>query len=223
MGTILKFEAERLFFNKKNAIILLFITLISVYVVFQGVWAYKNFDTTQNAFQEFEKSKIQSYSNWDQYGGMGFEVILKPSPLTIFFYNSVLFDNLAANIDVQEIIKIYSSRKGTYLFDKGQSKDLAGILSIFGSLYMLFMGLANFRTDRFINYAFKGKRILLSIFSRLLWLNLFFLFLLLLGFLIVRFNFCTSFKSSLSLWAISHCFFILFLCSRATSGVFDKI
>ena len=188
MGTILKLEARRIFFNKKNICILLLIAVFSICMVFQGIWAYKGFAATQKAFQEFEKSKVQRYSNWDQYGGMGFEVLLKPSPLAIFFCNSSLFDNLATNIDSQEIIKVYSSRKGISLFKKGQFKDLAGVLTLLGSLLMLFMGLYNFKTDRFGKYYYKGRMILSSVFSRLLWLNLFFLLIIFVSFVIVRLN-----------------------------------
>lgn len=141
MLAFLRFERRRLFGEKKNLIFLGFISLLSVYFVWSGLNEYRQFQAERKIFIKFEKEKISQIVTYAQYGSFGFRLLYEPSPLNLFFINSSVLQDVESNIDSLEAIKVESSFKGKKLFLKrGYFKDFAGILFIFGSLFMLYLG-----------------------------------------------------------------------------------
>lgn len=87
----------------------------------------------------------------------------------------MVFQNIETNIDTTEIINISTPRKGKWLFKEGDAVDFSAIIFLFGSLYMLFMGLFRFQSDELSGFSLNRKNTLVSVFSRLVFLNLSFL------------------------------------------------
>ena len=83
MGSVLKFEAARLFHNKNNLIVCFCLLVAALYFVNQGIVEYKGFVGDKEIFFDYEKSRLEKYVTWDQYGINGFGLLYEPSPLTV--------------------------------------------------------------------------------------------------------------------------------------------
>lgn len=180
MTSTIRFEASRVF-NKAVIIILISLVIASLYFTFLGVSEHRKFLQYKNDFIAAEKSKIQLYMNFEQYGAAGFRVMLEPSALGIFFNRSDFVRDLKAKIDTSEIVNVYNGRKGKDAFsNSGRFGDLAQTVSVFGSLFMMIMGFFTF-PNRHITALFGRDYFLKSTLSRLLLLNFFFMFLFVLN------------------------------------------
>jgi len=180
MLAFLRFERRRIFGEKKNLIFLAFISLLSAYFVWSGLNEYRQFQAEKKIFIKFEKEKISQIVNYAQYGVFGFRLLYEVSPLNQFFVNSSVLQDVESNIDSLEAIKMESSFKGKKLFLKrGYFKDFAGIIFIFGSLFMLYLGhlaLVSPAYLRIISGCMSLKKYYgLTTAARLFWLDLFFL------------------------------------------------
>jgi hypothetical protein len=180
MLAFLRFERRRLFGEKKNLIFLVFISLLSAYFVWSGLNEYRQFQAEKKIFVKFEKEKIAQIVNYAQYGVFGFRLLYEVSPLNQFFVNSSVLQDVESNIDSLEAIKVESSFKGKKLFLKrGYFKDFAGIVFIFGSLFMLYLGhlaLVSPAYLRIISGCMSLKKYYgLTTVARLFWLDLFFI------------------------------------------------
>lgn len=142
----LKYEAGQIYRSELNIIFFIVFLALSLFFVLSGILDYRNFDKEKEPFLKYEASKVRQFNNYEQYGGYGFRLLYEPSPLSLFFYNSSIFENLYSNVDNSERIKIDNSYKGKNLFQrKGLFKDFAGVFFLFGSLFMLYMGAASFK------------------------------------------------------------------------------
>ena len=128
--------------NKKILVILVFITLLSLYFVQTGVNSYKGIIESKVKFLDIEKLKVKQYINYAQYGTYGFRILFIPSPLSAYFINSSTISELTSNVDSGERLNIYNSFKGKTLFEEkaGGFKDFAGIMLLLGSLLVLYLG-----------------------------------------------------------------------------------
>ncbi|MGE5343092.1 MAG: hypothetical protein ACM3SY_16585 [Candidatus Omnitrophota bacterium] len=171
---ILSYEIKRLS-NKKIFFIAIFLIAITLYFDNIGITEYQNFLKSKEIFKQYEKNKIRNYLTYDQYGGYGFRLMFEPSPLIIFFEQSQLTRNLESNLNVLQIIPVYDNMKGRAIFNEGTYKDFGGCIYLFGSLFMLYMGIINFKNRRFVKLVITRKNILLSILIRIGLLNLLFI------------------------------------------------
>lgn len=142
------------FFCRKNLIVFLLFLILSLYLVFDGVNQYQDIIENKARFQEFEKVKVAHYINYTQYGIYGFRLLFIPSPLSVFFTNSGLIDELIANIDSSDVLRIYYSLQGKSLYaDKaGGYKDFSGIILLFGTLLVLYFGYDAFRHKEYLKF-----------------------------------------------------------------------
>jgi hypothetical protein len=212
MIAFLRFERRRIFSEKKNLLFLGFIVLFSLYFVWSGLNEYRQFQAEKKIFIRFEKEKIGQIVNYAQYGVFGFRLLYEVSPLNQFFVNSSVLQDVESNIDSLEAIKVESSFKGKKLFIKrGYFKDFAGIVFVFGSLFMLYLGhLALVGPDylRFMSGCMSVKKYYgLTTAARLFWLDLFFVALGLGLFFQVQLKGVTFSGSE----KIIYCFYLLFL------------
>lgn len=176
MSTI-PFEFGRLFI-RKTIFIFFLLVIAALYFTFLGVADYKNFQENKNDFITAEKSKINFYLTYEQYGAVGFRVILEPSPLSVFFNRYDFTQDIEARIDTSEIIKVYNGRKGEKAFSvDGCFGDLNHSITIFGTLIMSIMGFLSFPNKFHIEY-FNKRHYIKTIFARILLLDIFFLLLL---------------------------------------------
>lgn len=139
MSNIIKdsaiFELTRTFGKKLN--ILIIFTLIAVMgcSVFVGIKTYSDFETEKKSFLNYEEKLFKRYVHYLQYGDNGFRVIFEPSPISIFFNQYVVYENLQSNIDMSEVITINSEAKGKKILRRRvKVADLSGIIFILGSL-----------------------------------------------------------------------------------------
>ena len=146
MLTRMKYEAGKVFGSRLNRIFfVVFILFASTFIV-SGIYNYKNFQEEKKFFQEYERSKVKQYVTYSQYGGYGFRVLYEPPPLSLFFNNSMVFQNLYSNVDLTELVKLNNSYKGKNLFQKpGLFKDFSGLVFLFGSLFMVVMGIGSYK------------------------------------------------------------------------------
>jgi len=216
MLAFLRFERQRLFHEKKNLLFLIFIVLFSLYFVWSGLNEYRQFQAEKKIFIKFEKEKISQIVNYSQYGAFGFRLLYEASPLNLFFVNSSVLQDVESNIDIFETIKVESSFKGKKLFIKrGYFKDFAGILFVFGSLFMLYLGnlaLVSPAHVRFIMGRLPLKKYyILTTLARLFWLNLFFSALGLSLFLLVQAGGVRFTKSASAMFMLYLLFMVVLL------------
>ncbi len=191
MLAFLRFERRRIFGEKKNLILIGFISFLSVYFAWSGLNEFRQFQAEKQLFLRFEKEKISQFVTYAQYGGFGFRLLYEAPPLNLFFSNSSVFQDLESNIDNFEAIRVESSFKGKKLFLKrGYFKDFAGIPFVFGSLLMLYLGslaLASPAYLRFMRVRMSLRKFYtLTTVARLFWLDSLFLLLGMGLFLLVR-------------------------------------
>lgn len=157
----LKLEKDRIFSFKRNIIFFALFGFICIFFVYSGIQEYKNFLNQKEFFITHEQEKMNLYVSHSQYRAYGFRVLYEPCPLSIFFNNSSVFENLYTTIDMTENLDINRSFKGrNLLLKKGFFKDLAGMFFFFGSLYMVFMGMTSYKSEK---YFFKFGNIIIRL------------------------------------------------------------
>ena len=171
---------SRRFLCKRNLIVFLLFILLSLYFIRDGIVQYNNVIENKDRFQEIESVKVEHYINYTQYGLFGFRLLFIPSPLSILFTNSSLVTGLIANVDSASVLKIYNSFKGKNLYaDKaGGFKDFSGIIFLFGTLFVLYLGYDSFRHQKYLKFLFSfsghGRVFVFILLSRILLLIGFF-------------------------------------------------
>jgi len=124
----MKFEVNRILGIRINLIVMIIFFCFCIFFIFSNSNIYKNFQEEKDSFLEYERNRVEKFVTVDQYGGYGFRVLFEPTPLSILFNESTVFDNLYSNVDMTEILKIESSLKGQNLFNqKGNFKDFSGL------------------------------------------------------------------------------------------------
>lgn len=136
----------------QTLVVFVIILGLSFYFTYMGVQHYVGINNTKLEFQEIEKLKVELFSNYLQYGGYGFRLLFIPSSTNIFFYNTGLFLDLTAQIDVGERLNIYNSFKGENFFTEkpGKLVDFSGIILILGSLIALLYGYDSLRHREYL-------------------------------------------------------------------------
>ena len=182
MLAFLRFEACRIFAEKKNLVFFALIALSAGYFAWSGVNEYRRALNEREFFVNFEKEKTRQIATYSQYGTFGFRILYETAPLNLFFINSGILQDLESNIDNYEAIRIDSSFKGDKLFlMRGYFKDFAGILFVFGSLLMLYLGHLALVSPPYLRFLAGrlplARYFYLTTVARLFWLNLFFLVL----------------------------------------------
>jgi hypothetical protein len=215
------FEFKR-FLTIRNLIIALLFFATAMYFVIDGVSQYRENQDNKSKFVEIEKSKVEKHQYYTQYGGYGFRIYYDLPKLSIFFYNSGLFSQLNAIIDVGERLNIYNSYKGKELFKErsGTYADFSGLMVLIGTLIVLFYGFESLRNTGYLKMltALLGRRRLFFniIAARFLIISLFFFLAAALGVLLVLLSgIVFSFKEYLlmavffGIWLLSSLFFFL--------------
>jgi len=187
MKALLKYEFRRVLCDKKNLYFFAIFLLVAIYFVNSGLNEFNRFQKDKAVFIKYEKARIKGYSNYQQYSGYGFRVLFEPSPLNIFFNNSTVLFDIEGNVDNTQILKIYNFFKGRRLFySRGYFKDFSGFIYFIGSLLMIYMGILNFRSIDWLKFKLQfisfRKLFIMSTFIRLVYLNLFFILVMVIVF-----------------------------------------
>lgn len=157
----LKLEIVRIFSLKRHIIFAVLFGLIGFYFVYSGVREYKNFLDQKEFFITHEQNKMNLYANHGHYDDYGIRVLYEPSPMSIFFNNSGVFENLYAAVDMTGNLDVSRSYKGRgLLLKKGFFKDLPGMFFFFGSLFMVYMGMTSYVSEK---YFFKFGNVIIRL------------------------------------------------------------
>ena len=181
MRRIFRIELRNTFCNRNRKTLLFFI-LISAIAWYIDYTEYNSIKSEKIEFQEYEKSKLDRYLSYEQYGGFGFRVLFEPSPLVINLGSNYPI-KIDSNIDTLETIDINSNIRGKYLFKRG-ILNFHNIYYIIGAFIIFMYGFYTFRSLISTKIFPTSRYIWLTIFSRIIivsclfWgLNLFFGFL----------------------------------------------
>ncbi len=154
----LKYEFKRIFGDRRLLLYLAILLLILLYCIKSGVDSYGIIQAGKEHFKSYEKKKQTKYVNYTQYAGSGFRVFFEPSPLFVFFNGSGVIGSVESNVDTSEVLKVAHSYKGRDLFAiRGNYKDFAGVISLLGSLFMLYMGVNSFVSIREVKFWIERK------------------------------------------------------------------
>jgi hypothetical protein len=157
----LKLEKNRIFSLKRNIIFFTLFGFIGIFFIYSGIREYKNFLNQKEFFITHEQDKMNLYASHGHYGAYGFRVLYEPPPLSIFFNNSSVFENLYSTVDMTENLDVNRSYKGrNLLLKKGFFKDLAGMFFFFGSLFMVYMGVTSYKSEK---YFFKFGNVIIRL------------------------------------------------------------
>ena len=164
-----------------NIIIALLFFVAAMYFVQDGSWQFKSILDNKDDFVKIEKFRVQQNRSYSQYGASGFRVMFIPSPLSVFFFNSGVNNNLTADLDVGSRLTISSSFKGRDAFKDraGNFADFSGLFIFIGTLLVFLYGYEAFRqTDylKFLSSIITIKKVFwLTVFARFFLALLFFL------------------------------------------------
>jgi hypothetical protein len=159
--------------------LMILLALISLSFIQEGIEKHNTVIKTIDTIQRYEQSKIPRYMNYLQYGTYGVRILLAPSPLSVFFINSSSISELTATADSGDRLKLYNSYKGRSIFTEktGGFKDFSGIMLLFGSAFVLFLGYQTFLHKDYLRFmmAITGERSLFFtiLFTRLTLIILF--------------------------------------------------
>jgi len=148
--------------KKLNIFILLGFFLVGMLFIQMGINRYKENLESIGKFEEVERSKIEQYTTYTQYGAYGFRLLFVPSEGVIPFINSGLFSKANTFIDSGERLRIYNPLKGSELFDSRKNNyDFGGIILFFGSLMLLFYGYETFCKPSYLKFisSICGRRV----------------------------------------------------------------
>lgn len=135
---ILRFEIKRLP-HKRNILLFLILCLLLTVFIQTGTIEYKLSLKNKEIFQNSEKTKVNQYVLYNQYGGFGLRLFFLPSAISILFSGSS--DSLLlASVNAAEKLNIFKPYKGKYVFESPGYMFSTGILYIFGCLFALLFG-----------------------------------------------------------------------------------
>lgn len=139
-GPFLFLEFKRLV-SKRNIIIFVSFFAICLWLTQMRLLQYREMAQQKEEFLKMEALKVQSFNNYEQYGGYGIRLFFMPCPLSSLFSNSSKFRELTCRIDVGEKLNISTLFKGDKVFfEKESILDFSGFILIIGSLLSLFYG-----------------------------------------------------------------------------------
>ena len=168
--------------------------MLCLYFVQVGIHHYRTIIDNKEKFLETERLKTDLYINYALYAVYGFRLQFVPSPLSVLFVNSTVISELSSNVDVASLLNIYKSYKGRILFAEksGGFKDFAGIILLFGTMMVLYLGFETFLNKdyiRFISSFIQPKKLFYAIVgSRLLLLVLYFFFMTIVSIILLGIN-----------------------------------
>ena len=173
---VFAFEGKN-FLSKKNFIIFFaFFILLSAFS-WEGISDYKTIEESKKPFQEMEKEKVSLFIHYTLYGIRGVRLLLMPSPISVIFNNSEVYNGMTAKVDTGEGLYLYNSFNGKDLFAllSGYT-DFSGLMLLLGCFLALIYGYFATQNKGYLKLLVdiygKNKIILSIILSRIILLNL---------------------------------------------------
>jgi hypothetical protein len=170
------------------------IVIVCLLLIQIGVINFKTVLKNTEELARYEREKSKSVVNVTVYGSIGIDFQLSPPPLSIFFNNSGLFNELMARIDIGDTLDIYINMKGKNLFRERAlpHTDFSGWLHFVGILCVLFLGLETLKTPLYLKTvnSFISHRAIYwyTVLSRFLIISILFILIIGLALLLVLLN-----------------------------------
>jgi hypothetical protein len=153
---------EKLALSRLNIVVALLILAMGLGLLQFHVSEYKKTEDQKTVFQDVEKIMIETYPTYRHYASYGFRLMFLPSPLSILFSNSTVFQDMTANIETGHRLQIYQSLKSRAPFDitKFLFADCSGIYLCFVGLLAIFYGYMAFLHTEYLKFlaSFTGKK-----------------------------------------------------------------
>ncbi|MCP5102040.1 MAG: hypothetical protein GY950_01610, partial [bacterium] len=136
----------------RDIVIYLAFILVLILMARDGRQNYLNTQNNTKPFQETEKTKVDNYILYSQYGGFGLRVMFIPSPYSVLFTNPA-FEGLLSNVNTAERLSIYKSLKGRNFFSEhsGQINYLV-ILLVFSVFFGPIYGYYTVKSKLFLKF-----------------------------------------------------------------------
>lgn len=158
---VFRLEFKR-FWCKRNVLIFLVFFLLLLYFLQDGINNYHSILSNKDLFQETERTKVDQYVLYTQYGAYGIRLLFIPSPLSVVFNNSSVFNGLIAGVDSGERLNIYNNFKGKNLFAERSAgyMDFSGIIILLGCILALLYGFDALQNREYLKWlaSFLGLR-----------------------------------------------------------------
>jgi hypothetical protein len=134
-------------FTKWIIFFLIAYAFVSWYFIQMGISNFKHVLKSNLETAKYEQKKASQYLGYKIYGAFGVNLRLSPPPLSIFFNDAGLFEELSARINGVEMLDIFVHRKGSRAFKERPFffAGFAGWLVFTGSFGMLIFGFNSLR------------------------------------------------------------------------------
>ncbi|UCH94348.1 MAG: hypothetical protein JSV88_29330 [Candidatus Aminicenantes bacterium] len=146
------FECKRLSI-RRNIIILVVLFILLAFFCWDGIGDYKKIVANKKPFQKMEREKVSLHLHYTFYGVRGIRFLFIPSPLSVIFNDSAVFDGMISHVDSAEKLDISNSFKGKDLFsDSGGFMDFAGIMFLISCFIALLYGWEGTRNPEYLKF-----------------------------------------------------------------------
>ncbi len=134
-------EFKRVIRSRKISLAILSLLILCGYFIISGIEQYDNTIAKKSLFKKSEIKAQSKMLSYERYGNFGFRTFYEPSPTSVFFYNSNRSKRLECIINSLENSKITSIADGPSIFQDGVNNDIPGIIFLFGSMFVLWLGI----------------------------------------------------------------------------------
>ncbi|MCX6582819.1 MAG: hypothetical protein NT166_21800 [Candidatus Aminicenantes bacterium] len=153
---------ERQAMSMMDIVAVLLILALGLGLLQYHISEYKKKEDQKATFQSVETEIVGIYATYRHYASYGFRLMFSPSPLSILFSNSTVFQDMYANIYPGHRLQIYQSMKSRAPFDvtKFLFADCSGIYLCFAGLLAIFYGYMAFLHTEYLKFlaSFTGKK-----------------------------------------------------------------
>jgi hypothetical protein len=172
-------EEQKLFTGRNIKLFLPIFILLGLFC-WDGITDFNTINENRKPFQEMERDKVSMHIHYTFYGIRGVRLLLIPSPISVLFNDTALFDGATAHVDTAEKLNISNSFKGKGLFsNSGGYMDFSGIIFLIGSFLALLYGYDAIRNQKYLKFVsqkFDSRNpTFFILLSRVILLNLVFL------------------------------------------------
>jgi len=182
MAAFISLEVGRLV-RKRNLVLFLLLLSLLILSLNSGINRYNlNFERIES-FRGLETVNFQKLKNIYEYRYQGIAVAFQPEAMTIFFTNLGLPPDLTGKVDAYTYLGIHDNFKDNSLFTGTLTGlwNCAGVLLLFGSLLVLFLGFETFRDKEYLKCLaslLSGRRVFFyTVLARVLLISLALIFL----------------------------------------------
>jgi len=152
-GTFFCFELRR-FLSKRVIASFLVLFLLLFIQVNIGIKEYNQSLDRAEEFYRIEAMNFAKFTDYDVYGDEGHTVLFNPAPVSIFFSNVGIPNDLIGNFDSIVHLGIYDNYKDDSLFFTSLNTlwSFSGLLLLFGSLLALLYGYEAFKDREYLKF-----------------------------------------------------------------------